>query len=90
MDKTDKPNEEPLQFPKIEGLVETRNGHRTRMPTCSDCVFFSIDLKNIKQGFCHGNPPTMLVNQREGSVMILRPKVGGDNIACHLLSLVPK
>jgi hypothetical protein len=82
--------DEPLKFPKIEGMKDTRNGDRPKIFRCEDCVFFSIDLANITTGFCHGNPPTMLMNQREGSVMVMRPKVGADNIACRHLSIAQK
>lgn len=86
-DETQSGADEPLQFPKIEGLADTRQAPKRRMPTCSDCVFFSVNLQNIKTGFCHGNPPEIIVNQREGKVMIMRPTVGGDNIACrHLVA----
>lgn len=86
------PDEEPLRFPKIQGLGESRNGHepKPKSPTCSDCVFFSIDLQNIQRGFCHANPPTMLLNPREGQVMVMRPTVGVNNIACRHISLAPK
>ena len=85
--KPDLPPDEPLQFPKIEGLADTRNGSRTKRYTCSDCAFFSVQLANIKHGFCHGNPPQMLVNQREGNVMVLRPQVRAEDIACRHLVL---
>lgn len=83
----EKPGSEPLQFPKIEGLGEDRNGHKRKHPTCSDCAFFSVNLGNIQTGFCHGNPPTIIVNQREGNVMVLRPQVRAIDAACRLLAI---
>jgi hypothetical protein len=80
-------SDDTIEFPALPGLGAHTKDNRVHGWTCSDCIFFSVDLQNIKQGWCHANPPQMLVNQREGSVMVMRPKTGADNIACRFLSL---
>lgn len=79
MDETKK---EVLQFPRLNGF----GGE----PTCKDCVFFSVKLNAITEGFCHGNPPSFVGTTREGIPVFARPSVGADNQPCRFLIARPR
>ena len=69
-----------LQFPKLAGVGAPER------PTCADCVFYSCNPGNFKEGRCHGNPPTIMFQQTKNGLqpLAIRPGVSLADIACHL------
>ena len=76
-----------IQFPKIEGLAAERNGSRDKHLRCSDCVFWSVHLGDIRIGACHGNPPVFMGVNKEGTPVFGRPNTNGNDLACRHLSV---
>jgi hypothetical protein len=80
MDNTDDKNtDEPLQFEPLPGL--TLPVRKVVHNTCGDCTYFNQVGKDIQQGSCHFQPPSVAFTDR-GPVNV-RPGIRTNELACH-------